>query len=70
MFLFLFLFLFIIISYSYSQPNEGEIVRFEFVKVQKGDIVIIISYAQMELQEAKSFKPTMIFPDENTNRLI
>tara|TARA_A200000113_G_scaffold225851_2_gene248316 strand:- start:226 stop:576 length:351 start_codon:yes stop_codon:yes gene_type:complete len=39
-------------------------------KVQKGDIVIIISYAQMELQEAKSFKPTMIFPDENTNRLI
>jgi aspartate 1-decarboxylase len=39
-------------------------------KVQKGDIVIIISYAQMDLEEAKSFVPTMIFPDEKTNRLI
>ena len=31
-------FLFFVISFSYSQPNEGEIVRFEFVKVEKGDI--------------------------------
>ena len=33
-------------------------------KVQKGDIVIIISYAQVSLEEAKSFVPTIIFPDE------
>ena len=39
-------------------------------KVQKGDIVIIISYAQINLEEAKSFVPTIIFPDERTNRLI
>jgi aspartate 1-decarboxylase len=39
-------------------------------KVQKGDIVIIISYAQVSLEEAKSFVPTIIFPDEKTNRLI
>ena len=38
-------------------------------KVQKGDVVIIISYAQMDLEEAKSFKPSMIFPNEETNRL-
>jgi aspartate 1-decarboxylase len=38
-------------------------------KVQKRDIVIILSYAQMEVEEAKVFKPTMIFPNENTNRL-
>ena len=38
-------------------------------KVQKGDIVIIISYAQMDLEEAKSFVPSIIFPDEETNRL-
>lgn len=38
-------------------------------KVQKGDVVIILSYAQMEVGEAKVFKPTMIFPNENTNRL-
>ena len=38
-------------------------------KVQRGDIVIIIGYAQMEFEKAKNFKPTVIFPDEDTNRL-
>ncbi|MFM8740778.1 MAG: aspartate 1-decarboxylase [Cytophagales bacterium] len=31
-------------------------------KAQVGDVVIIISYASMELEEAKKFKPTLIFP--------
>jgi len=31
-------------------------------KAQVGDIVIIISYASMELEEAKNFKPALIFP--------
>ena len=38
-------------------------------KVQKGDIIIIIGYAQMEFEKAKKFKPTVVFPDENTIRL-
>ena len=38
-------------------------------KAQKGDIIIIIGYAQMEFEGAKNFKPTIIFPDEKTNRL-
>ena len=38
-------------------------------KVQKGDSIIIISYAQMSIEEAKSFKPTLIFPNEETNKL-
>ena len=38
-------------------------------KAQKGDIIIIVGYAQMEFEEAKNFKPTIIFPNENTNRL-
>ena len=38
-------------------------------KAQKGDIIIVIGYAQMEFEEAKKFKPTVIFPDENTNRV-
>ncbi len=38
-------------------------------KVQKGDVIIIISYAQMSIEEAKSFQPKIIFPDENTNLL-
>ena len=32
---------------------------------QKGDIIIIISYAHMDFEEAKSFKPTLIFPNPN-----
>ena len=39
-------------------------------KVQRGDIVIIISYATMDFEEAKNFQPTVIFPDEKTNSLI
>jgi len=39
-------------------------------RVQKGDIIIIIAYASMGVEEAKSFKPTVIFPNESTNTLI
>ena len=39
-------------------------------KVAVGDLVIIVSYALMDFEEAKSFKPTVIFPDSATNRLI
>jgi len=38
-------------------------------RVQKGDIIIIIAYASMGVEEAKSFKPTIIFPNESTNSL-
>jgi aspartate 1-decarboxylase len=38
-------------------------------KVAVGDIIIIISYASMEFEEAKSFKPALIFPDTVTNKL-
>lgn len=34
-------------------------------KVQVGDIVIIMSYAQMEFEEAKTFTPKVIFPNEH-----
>ena len=38
-------------------------------RVQKGDIILIVSYAQMDFEEAKHFKPTVIFPDTATNKL-
>lgn len=38
-------------------------------KAAVGDVVIIISYAGMELEEAKKYQPILIFPDER-NRLI
>ena len=34
-------------------------------RVQVGDAVIIISYALMDFEEAKSFKPTVVFPQDN-----
>lgn len=39
-------------------------------KVQVGDVVIIMSYAFMDFEEAKSFKPTVVFPDTVTNKLV
>ena len=38
-------------------------------KVAVGDILIIISYAHMDFDEAKTFEPKIIFPDTATNRL-
>jgi len=39
-------------------------------KAAVGDIIIIISYALLDANEAKSFKPNIIFPDTATNKLI
>lgn len=39
-------------------------------KASVGDIVIIISYAQMDFEEAKSFAPNVVFPDTATNRIV
>ena len=38
-------------------------------RVQKGDVVIIIAYAQMSPEQARTFKPTLIFPNEQDNSL-
>jgi aspartate 1-decarboxylase len=38
-------------------------------KVHKGDIIIIISYATLDFEEAKTFKPWLVFPNENDNTL-
>ena len=39
-------------------------------RAQKGDVVIIIGYGFLDFEEAKSFKPTIIFPDTETNKLV
>ena len=36
-------------------------------KVQKGDVIIIISYSIMDFEVAKSFSPTLIFPNEDNS---
>jgi aspartate 1-decarboxylase len=39
-------------------------------KVVVGDIIIIMSYAMLDFEEAKKFVPKIIFPDTKTNKLI
>ena len=38
--------------------------------VQPGDVVIIMAYAWMDAEEARTFEPKVVFPDSKTNRLI
>ena len=39
-------------------------------KVAVDDLVILVSYALMDFEEAKQFRPSVIFPDSATNRLV
>jgi len=39
-------------------------------KAAVGDVIIIISYALMEVDEAKTYQPAFVFPDTETNRLV
>ncbi len=39
-------------------------------KVSLGDVVIILSYCALDFNEAKTFKPTLVFPDTTTNRIL
>ncbi len=39
-------------------------------KVAVGDVIIIVSFAHMDFEDAKVFKPSIIFPDTLTNKLI
>ncbi|HAO14904.1 MAG TPA: aspartate 1-decarboxylase [Tenacibaculum sp.] len=38
-------------------------------RVQKGDVLILIVYAFMDLEQAKNFKPKLVFPNETNNTL-
>ncbi|MCC8018683.1 MAG: aspartate 1-decarboxylase [Rikenellaceae bacterium] len=39
-------------------------------KAAVGDVIIVISYARMSFEEAKTFEPWVVFPDTATNRLV
>ncbi|MBE6306398.1 MAG: aspartate 1-decarboxylase [Bacteroidaceae bacterium] len=38
--------------------------------VQPGDIVIIMAYAWIDAEEARTFEPKVVFPDSQTNKLV
>lgn len=59
-------------TYAITGPrNSGEITLNGPAarKVHKDDIIIIIAYGSIEIEEAKNFKPAIIFPNEETNSL-
>ena len=59
-------------TYAIPGPrNSGEITLNGAAarKVAVGDILILITYASMDIEEAKVFKPSLVFPDEDTNLL-
>ena len=39
-------------------------------RCQPGDIIIVIAYGMMTIEEAKSFTPTVVFPDTDTNKVV
>ena len=39
------------------------------LRVKLGDVIIIISYANMDFDKAKTFRPWVVFPDTATNKL-
>ena len=59
-------------TYAIPGPrNSGEITLNGAAarKVAKGDILFLITYAIMDIEEARNFKPSLVFPDEETNLL-
>lgn len=59
-------------TYAIPGPrNSGELTLNGAAarKVAVGDVLILITYGMMDIEKAKTFKPALIFPDEETNLL-
>lgn len=59
-------------TYAIPGPrNSGEITLNGAAarRVAVGDVLILITYAMLSTEEAKSFTPAIVFPDESTNLL-
>ncbi|QDO93400.1 aspartate 1-decarboxylase [Formosa sediminum] len=60
-------------TYAIPGPrNSGEITLNGAAarRVAPGDVLILITYGIMDIETAKTFKPSLVFPDEATNKLI
>ena len=59
-------------TYAIPGPKNSGVICLNgaaALRVQPGDIVIIMAYASMPYEEARTFKPSIVFPDTATNRL-
>lgn len=60
-------------TYAIPGPRDSGVICLNGAAAHKasvGDVVIIISYAQMNFEEAKTFAPNVVFPDTATNRIV
>lgn len=60
-------------TYAIAGPRKSGVICLNGAAarlVQVGDIVIIMSYATMTPDEAREFKPKVIFPDTKTNKIV
>ncbi len=60
-------------TYVIAGPRDSGVICLNGAaarKVHTGDIVIIMSYVTMTPEEARTWKPTVVFPDTATNRLV
>jgi len=59
-------------TYAIPGPKDSGIITLNGPaarRVQKGDVIIIISYGIMDFEKAKVFKPTLVFPNTRNNTL-
>lgn len=57
-----------LVTYVIKGPRKSGVICLNGPAARKGlagDVVIIISYASMDFEEAKAFKPTIVFPKDN-----
>lgn len=59
-------------TYAIAGPRNSGVICLNGAaarRVHTGDIVIIMAYATMTPDEAREWKPTVVFPDSDTNLL-
>ncbi len=62
-----------LITYAIPGPRQSGIICLNGAAarlVQPGDVIIIMAYALMTEQEARDFRPKVVFPDTKTNKLL
>lgn len=60
-------------TYAIPGPRQSGVICLNGAaarKVHTGDVVIIMAYATMTPEEARTWKPTVVFPDTETNRIV
>lgn len=60
-------------TYAIAGPRDSGVICLNGAaarRVHRGDVVIIMAYATMTPEEARTFKPAVIFPDTATNKLV